>query len=92
MWGHKTDTGKWFRTPDESLDSELTFVADQLEMLAGITRDDFLAQPCNLEHMPPAQYRKVFGKPSDEELRGLREAIREGRPKHVPVPAFEEEE
>ncbi|MGI5443339.1 hypothetical protein ACQEV4_40195 [Streptomyces shenzhenensis] len=74
------------------MDTELTFVAEQVEMLRGMSRDDFLAQPCQVENMPPAEYRKTFGKPSDEKLRGLRDALREGRPEHIPVPAFEEEE
>ncbi|MEU9067343.1 hypothetical protein AB0D60_10690 [Streptomyces sp. NPDC048306] len=73
------------------METELTFVAEQAEMLAGMSRDDFLARPCQVEYMPPAEYRKTFGKPSDEELRRLREAIRDVREGYGDaVPEFEE--
>ncbi|WP_344007599.1 hypothetical protein [Streptomyces thermocarboxydovorans] len=76
-------------TPDESLDVELTFLAEQLEMLRGISRDDFLAQPCKVIQMPRAEYRKVYGKPSDEDLKRLEESLLAHRARTTP-PAFEE--
>ncbi|GAA0671527.1 hypothetical protein GCM10009535_59060 [Streptomyces thermocarboxydovorans] len=89
IWGHKLDNGRWFMTPDESLDVELTFLAEQLEMLRGISRDDFLAQPCKVIQMPRAEYRKVYGKPSDEDLKRLEESLLAHRARTTP-PAFEE--
>lgn len=65
IWGHKTERGRWFMTPDEALDAELSFVADQLEILRELSRVDFLAQPCKVKQMPRAEYRRVYGKSTE---------------------------
>ncbi|MEV5015386.1 hypothetical protein ACIGW1_18445 [Streptomyces sp. NPDC053780] len=57
---------------------ELTFTANTLEMLRGMSRDEFLARPCKVVHIPAAEYRRVNGKSTDVDM-GLQELIRRGR-------------
>lgn len=79
IWGRKGDKGRWVVTPDEALDHELTFLADQLEMLSGLSRDEFLAKPCKVVQMPRAEYRRKFGRQSTEVDMELVRLLGQGR-------------
>ncbi|MFI6061198.1 hypothetical protein [Streptomyces sp. NPDC051286] len=61
-------------TPEEMLDVHLDSLADGIHLLGG-SREEFLARPCRVVQMPRAEYRKRFGKPSDEEEKRLRDLI-----------------
>ncbi|MGW1398472.1 hypothetical protein ACWCRF_07270 [Streptomyces sp. NPDC002405] len=80
IWGHRNTDGRgrvkpgWLMTPDEMLDTELDFRADWIDLMGG-SRDEFLARSCKVTQMPRAEYRKRFGKPSDEEEKRLRDLI-----------------
>ncbi|MET8947634.1 hypothetical protein ABZX30_29880 [Streptomyces sp. NPDC004542] len=101
IWGHKTESGKWFTTPGEALDSELSHLTNQLYMVTGSElpyeefRREFLSWPCKVKPMPIAEYGRKFGKQSTEVDTGLAALLARGRVGDVPDtfrPAFEEVE